>query len=452
MELAKYTKQQCIKWIKAPSVDPVNLNPLSTDKETFKYLLDSCKLLLTPEEISKINPDMSDIIFPSEEKEEIEGVKEVKDVGGTEKPERTERLEGAEKPERLGGTEEIVQFAKFKVPSKIVVNIGTLKEENKPKINAKMYENHTSENDILKLVNNDDFIKKLINSEKMWVSQKKRSYDAIKNGELANYTKLLDKKVKSYSSSAEDQQVIEKRQKMLGVIEKINNICGTSRFYLKKLFYQKIIDFTVSQIHTFDKNCIFVGKTGTGKSYIATVYSALLCGLGVILSENVTCSLSTHNLESVILIDQQLDFQSVVDFVSKYGDLCAIVITRDNDKSFRSMMTMHERVGLMFPHTIYFEDYPEDDLFEIIMYYIEHICVIQKPVLSVDVIDRLKATISNRGLFEFQAHDMIRLAQLISYDNLLVLAQNKEYSTREFDNTLVKFFLNNGKYLKRKYK
>lgn len=61
-----YNKDQCLAWIKNPTINPLTGKSIGEGKKTFKDILLSCKKNLTPSEVNLNNKSMMAVIFPGQ--------------------------------------------------------------------------------------------------------------------------------------------------------------------------------------------------------------------------------------------------------------------------------------------------------------------------------------------------------------------------------------------------
>jgi hypothetical protein len=257
-----------------------------------------------------------------------------------------------------------------------------------------VYDEQISHGDMIKMINDDQFIKGIIMSEGIIASKK--------------------------GLSAPSDDVKSKRSKLLKVIDDSQKILCKSRAFIRQIIYQKIVYFSKSP--NLSMINVVLGKIGTGKKKIVQLFADLFCALGMINTNTITNVLSPDNLETMICLDNEDEVDTK--FVADSAVNLAITFTGAKSDLAQDI--------------IYLTDYDGDDL-SIILH--EIIGTAFKTEYVLDLISH------NYKLFTDQAKDMESLARYLINDNILVTSQNEDYDQSRIDNTVRKFFIHRGKFV-----
>lgn len=359
----QYTKDQCLEWIKDPVHNPVTKKSIQINKGVFKDLLSSCKNQLSPEEVFSVNPDMTKILFPTF-KIPLTAKPDQTQISQTDQPmidqTQADKISTPKVPIKLiepakpikskpktiqsekpiESTQKLISFMEapkgdlslekntFKIPDEVNFKVQKLTEKNKQILSNKTTQKLVTEEELLTFIKDDNFIKKLLESEKKLLSYKKVQYnkiikqttDALEDPLLkaagppdphdpqGNVVGALNIKLKVLKSSLE---VIDTRLKDLGASpftqllindkrKKINNILtdpengtqtliGEAREEIRKSLYTKIVSFSKAPelyINRFN-NFTLMGGAGTGKTKLAGVLGNFFYNLGLLNTKKV---------------------------------------------------------------------------------------------------------------------------------------------------------------------
>ena len=219
----------------------------------------------------------------------------------------------------------------FTIPEKINFKIQKLTEKNKNKLAAETAQKLITEEEILELIENNDFIIKLLESERKLLGYKKIQYTKIINqtqsalddpllkaesvpnpstnepGEDAVAT--LQKKLKSMNQSLEnlnvrlnelgitstfnDLLIMDKRKKITNIINDSENgtktLIGDARLEIRNRICTQIVAFSKAPelyINRFN-NYTLMGGAGTGKTKLAGVLGNFFYNLGLLNTSKV---------------------------------------------------------------------------------------------------------------------------------------------------------------------
>lgn len=403
--MENYTKDQCINWIINPGIDPITNVPFN-DRLTFKKLLDKCKELLTPEEVTQHNANMVPIIFPS-----------------------------------------INVEITFEIPTKVSYNVIKLTEEKKVQFNTLMGQQSISEEDLTKQTNTETFITKILTSERRILLKKKEKYSQVpENPHLAKHLDLITKRLEALGNNETftEDLIKSKRQQLFDIIEKTKTLTGESRNHIKGLIYQKI--FCFAQSPYISMNYILIGKSGTGKTKVAQLLAFVFYQLGLINTQNIEMNLLTPQIESTIVLNGEENMYEMLNFLGQFETFNAIIIIK-NDDTYTGSFLCNEKIKHRFPTTIYLTDYTGEELSNILFNHVEQFCS-QQLFDAAQILYTSQLIVNNQNVFDDQAKDMAVLAQNLICDFMLVLAQHQEYGKIQIDDTFKKFFLKKGIYLK----
>jgi energy-coupling factor transporter ATP-binding protein EcfA2 len=359
-----YTKENCIAWIKNPQYDPVgDQHSLLDDRVVFKMLLDQCKQLLTPDEIREHNIEMLPVIYPN------------------------------------------VRSNSFEIPTEITYNLTKLSGDKSLAFNY-------IEDLVSKSLDDDEFITKLLNSEKNYL---------IAHASNSDRLQMLD--------TITPELINDKRQHVLDALKMTRTLLGQSRQHVRGLIYRAIYYFTLSS--DLSCNYLVVGHHGTGRTKIAQVLANLYYHLGLI---------DTPRLESDAIEDGGCGL-IVTNDIHHYDPSRIYLVVRDDDQEAQRFLGFDEQMRQRFPNTIYLTDYTGSDLAEILLTNLRQ----NLPPLQIDHIKQLISM--NYKLFKCQAKDMLILSDQMLRDSLIIASQNQPYEIANITMTVKKFFLNKGLYM-----
>lgn len=379
-----YNKEQCLQWVKNPKKNPATGANILFGKGTFKAILDACKILLSKEEIGLANQEMLPIIFTGdttpiikqENKIPIKMKSPMKpslplpvnpdlSVSHPVRPKKEKPpslplplpLPPSQQPNLIAdasnytdpvnptdnqlieiGTNKDVHIPKkknvFDIPAIVNYKIQKMTETNKVKLAKKSNIKLTTHAEIVKYVNDDNFIIKLLTSEKKFLNYKQIQYNKLlkivntsledpllkpdpsnpfsqsktsKNksdvyNSLVKRKKLLDENTVKINDRLQQLKVIDNVQKE--IIEKkraqLNNIIsdktngivtllGKAREEIRNTLYSKIVSFAQAPelyINRFN-NYTLMGGAGTGKTKLAGIIGNFFYNLGILNTSRV---------------------------------------------------------------------------------------------------------------------------------------------------------------------
>jgi hypothetical protein len=334
-----YTKEQCLQWIKNPTVNPQSGLGIGIGKIVFNKLLKSCQTQVSIEEVQTINPEMTKFLFPTQlnntslklplplQKEVPLPLQTTINNGDGD---ICDEIESLEKIVADVGILDPLSDTSFPIPTKVEFKISKLTDKNKKFLEKNNAKNLMNEDQILSLVATDDFIIKLIESEKKLLIYKKIAYkkimDQIKNTlsdplltaeiekpanpsegpkeslatvlqkkltALNSNLTLIDKRINSLSQPLTAGLIDDKRKKIMNIIDDQKNgtrtLIGEAREEIRKTIYTKIATFAKAPelyINRFN-NLTIMGGAGTGKTKLAGVIANLFYNLGILNTQTV---------------------------------------------------------------------------------------------------------------------------------------------------------------------
>ena len=329
------TKNQCIKWLSNPTINPITDKPIQLNKGTFNDLKKACQKHLSPNEVHTINKEAIKFIYPDvvvsvdtdtkiKKPIKLKTPIVLQDDKLDIKQEIKQPLVGIQPDIQPDIKPEIKStIDPLKLPSKITFNISKLSEKNKILLSEKIVKKLATENELDGLIKTDDFIIQLLIAERKYLSYKIIRYnkvisqvESILNDPLlkletgkSDVISALKDKMKSLKDNLE---MITKRNENIGSLEtfesniikdkreKITNILddpingtrtliGESREDIRRSIFSKIISFAKAPelyINRFN-NYTIMGGAGTGKTKLAGVFGNFFCNLGILNTNKV---------------------------------------------------------------------------------------------------------------------------------------------------------------------
>jgi hypothetical protein len=499
-----YSKDECLAWISHPEVDPKRHKPIK--KKLFKVLRKNCRKMLTVEEVQIANEEMVPIIFPAHRSpigeseppvdrlfESLESpVNELSPVPLSPVPPVNELSPVPLSPvppvnelspvppvnelpvppvNELSPVSPVNELPVPPVVEQSVVDthinelpvepriddghqsqpveqlkqdtndidyqVLPLTDKHNQEINQSIEDTLWSEERLLTQIKEVQFIKSILQSEKIVLTRKMEQYKV-----MSDHPQLIivQERLKSLGQEP-TQEVIEDKQKdLVEFIEQSRSLVGESREYIKRIMYQKIWYFSKSP--DLSLNQIIVGHLGTGRTKITQLFAALFHKLGLINTNHVVLNRVDHikdQLEKVICVSVQDLSNDIISFMKKFNTLCGIfVLVEDQAQLLPS-------IRQQFTYLISLNDYSGRDLVEILIQMVKQ----ESVQLSSDLVQVLHQLMTqNRQLFSGQSKDIAVLSQLMIQDYLIVTATNKPYDNETMKNTIRKFFLNRGQYIR----
>jgi len=313
-----------------------------------------------------------------------------------------------------------------------------LTDKHNQEINQSIEDTLWSEERLLTQIKDVQFIKSILQSEKTVLTRKLEQYKV-----MGDHPQLIviQERLKILGQEP-TQKVIEDKQKDLGeFIEQSRSLVGESREYIKRIMYQKIWYFSKSP--DLSLNQIIVGHSGTGRTKITQLFATLFHKLGLINTNRVVVNRVDHftndQLEKVVCVSVQDLSNDIISFMKKFNTLCCIFVLVDDQKQLLPSIRQE------FTYLISLTDYSSHDLVEILIQMVKQESV-QLPSGLDQVLHQLMT--QNSQLFVGQIKDIAALSQLMIHDYLIVTATKKPYDNETMKNTIRKFFLNRGQYIR----
>jgi len=296
---------------------------------------------------------------------------------------------------------------------------------------------------IMTLIQNDVFLKELLQSKQKILTERLLKYQLLCNLIAEDGCNQAVNIIKSHIDHLNTEVTIEKLKCSLNeIINIIDTIKGNSRENIRRTLYSQICIF--SKLHSYHchnfMNYVIIGPNCSNKMIIFDVISKICEQVGFLTRVN------NHSvtLDETIQYEQVLEHvqifetltavkENILKYIEIHVGLCGIVMNSDDIQTTVPFNHLFTNYLMLLP-------YNSHDLLEIMMSEIgeNQLLPIQTQYIK-NLIELLNKDPDQ--LFDEQACDMINLAKYIKYDMILF---QEHYGVKEIQHSFQKLFYSKG--------